>query len=238
VTVPGNLEAALKEQARLLGFDSIGIAGTLPFVREQAYLESRSANGIEPNPFEWPDLHARIDPREVLPDVESIVAVGMSYLMPDDDHAPSTFSGWFSRYCRGLDYHTVLDERMTQLARWLETRVPGALCRPRRYRRAAGPGNRRTSGPGPLRKVHAADHARSGDVDLSGRDLYERCPDSRRGSGLERVRELYALPGCLPNRLPEPLANRLDSLSRLPQPVQRRHSAGVSGADGQPPVWL
>jgi epoxyqueuosine reductase len=128
MTVPGHLEAALKEQARLLGFDSVGIAGALPFVREQAYLESRSANGIEPNPFEWPDLHARIDPRDVLPGVESIVAVGMSYLMPDDDHAPSTFTGWFSRYCRGLDYHAVLDERMTQLARWLETQVPGARC--------------------------------------------------------------------------------------------------------------
>jgi epoxyqueuosine reductase len=128
VTAPGAIEAARKDQARHLGFDSVGIAHALPFVREQTYLESRSANGIEPNPFEWPDLHARIDPRDVLPDVQSIVAVGMSYLMPEDDHPHSTLSGWFSRYCRGLDYHTMLDERMTQLARWLETQAPGARC--------------------------------------------------------------------------------------------------------------
>jgi epoxyqueuosine reductase len=128
VTAPGEIEAALKEHARELGFDSVGIAQAMPFVREQAYLESRSTNGIEPNPFEWPDLHARVDPREVLPDVQSIVAVGMSYLMPDDDQPRSPLSGWFSRYCRGLDYHTVLDERMAQLARWLQKQVPDARC--------------------------------------------------------------------------------------------------------------
>jgi epoxyqueuosine reductase len=128
MTATGNLEAALKARAKQCGFDSVGIADARPFVREQAYLESRPARGIESNPFEWPDLQARINPVDVLPGAESIVAVAMSYLMPDDDQARAPLSGWFSRYCRGLDYHSVLDERMTELASWLEQQVPGARC--------------------------------------------------------------------------------------------------------------
>jgi epoxyqueuosine reductase len=122
-----DLTAALKAQAKEVGFDLVGVCDARPFVREREFLEGRQPRGIEPNPFEYPDVESRTDPQAVLPGVKSIVAVGMSYQMPDSPlSSASMLKGWFSRYCRGLDYHAVLGDRMVSLAAWLQDQAPGA----------------------------------------------------------------------------------------------------------------
>jgi epoxyqueuosine reductase len=119
------LENALRAQAYSLGFDVVGIAAATPFEREHTYLAQRST---APNPFEWPDLQARTQPAQILPGVRSIIAVGMSYLMSDPPDPPPPLHGWLSRYCRGQDYHHLMQTRLEQLSAWLQAQVPGTCC--------------------------------------------------------------------------------------------------------------
>jgi epoxyqueuosine reductase len=115
------LKTALKAQAKSLGFDVVGIATATPFARERAYLTQRAS---APNPFEWPDQEARTEPQKILPGVQAIVAVGMTYLMSEAPAPSDPLHGWLSRYCRGLDYHELMETRLRALADWLIAAVP------------------------------------------------------------------------------------------------------------------
>lgn len=124
------LKAELKAQARALGLDLVGVAPAEPFLAEKALLEERVATGLGPNPFECQEIAPRVYPEHLLPGVKSIIAAGISYLMPDEapppEHADGVPRGWLSRYCRGQDYHRLLHERLEALAAWLTAAVPSA----------------------------------------------------------------------------------------------------------------
>ncbi|HEY3366141.1 MAG TPA: tRNA epoxyqueuosine(34) reductase QueG [Symbiobacteriaceae bacterium] len=138
------LKQAVKAYARSVGLDMTGVAAAAPFVTEQERLRRRAAEGLGPNPFEPQEIETRINPDRLLPGVRSIIAGGISYLMPDAPEAdgeaggpapegpipvapaPGAPKGWLSRYCRGQDYHALLKARLDQVARWLEHQVPGA----------------------------------------------------------------------------------------------------------------
>lgn len=121
------LKRALKAYAQSVGLDLIGVAPAHPFTVEQERLERRAAAGLGPNPFEHQEIAPRVTPDLLLPGVQSILAGGISYLMADEPpHADApALRGWLSRYCRGQDYHHLLRERLTLVARWLEEQVPG-----------------------------------------------------------------------------------------------------------------
>lgn len=120
------LSAELKAYARSIGLDLVGITTAQPFEPEREALVAREA-GPGLNPFEHPVVADRVEPERLLPGAQAIVAVGMSYAMPDPpaEDAPE-LSGWLSVYCRGLDYHQLLEDRMGRVAAWLEARVPGS----------------------------------------------------------------------------------------------------------------
>jgi epoxyqueuosine reductase len=119
------LKLALKAYGREVGLDVLGVASAAPFLAEKVHLERRQAAGLGPNPFEYPEIAPRVYPDLLLPGVRSIIAAGMSYLMPESSSTGDPLRGWLSRYCRGLDYHTVLECRLKHLACWLEGQVPG-----------------------------------------------------------------------------------------------------------------
>jgi len=121
---PIALKAALKAYAREVGLDVVGVASVAPFLAEKEHLEHRQAAGLGPNPFEYPEVSPRVYPDLLLPGARSIIAAGISYLVPESPSAGGPLRGWLSRYCRGLDYHTVLEDRLEQVAGWLEARVP------------------------------------------------------------------------------------------------------------------
>src|SRR6516162_7986368 len=137
------LEARLKEQARSLGFSLVGIARAgeadgfarlsdwlaRGFAGEMAYMHRHAA--------------ARRHPAAVLPEVRSVVMVGMEYgkrpeaggLRLEEDRPPSSSrfpppaSGLISRYARGPDYHLVLRERLNRLLAWVREHVPACVGR-------------------------------------------------------------------------------------------------------------
>lgn len=133
------LATRLKEQARALGFELVGIAPAAPadgfdhlrewlargFAGEMAYMHRHA--------------EARWHPVAILPEVRSVVMVAMNYAgnserrangkeaaasasLPSD--ACCSTPGLVASYARGQDYHDVLRERLNQLLTWLQEEVP------------------------------------------------------------------------------------------------------------------
>lgn len=135
-----SLEERLKQQARLLGFELVGIAPAAEadgFARLQDWLHRGYAG-------EMAYMHrhgdARRHPASILPEVRSVVMLGMNYLpaadaqacrsRDDRSHRPRPeFGGRVARYARGADYHEVLRQRLHSLLDWLQQDLPG--CRGR-----------------------------------------------------------------------------------------------------------
>jgi len=128
-TPVGRLTATLKEQARIEGFNRVGILTAGPARRLDAYLR-RIAGGLhgEMGYLARSDRVARRrDPGIILPDVRSLVVVGLDYysaaLPPELAADPSR--GRISNYAWNADYHEVMTPRLESLAAWLRVQ-PGA----------------------------------------------------------------------------------------------------------------
>jgi len=136
------LEERIKDRARALGFELVGIAPATPadgFDRLREWLEQGFAGDMG---YMHRHADARRNPSSILPDVRSVVMVGMNYggrgpptpvgsPFPSSvlDPRPSGLTGKTARYARGADYHDVLRQRLKQLLGWLGGEVAG--CRGR-----------------------------------------------------------------------------------------------------------
>jgi epoxyqueuosine reductase len=122
------LEDRIKEQARGLGFELVGIAPAREadgFERLEAWLEKGFAGEMK---YMERHAEARRHPASVLPEVRSVVMVGMNYYGNGaEDASPRT--GRVARYARGADYHDVLRARLNQLLDWVKKERPA--CRGR-----------------------------------------------------------------------------------------------------------
>lgn len=128
------LAGAIKQEARTLGFDAVGIArvegpGKSPqtdlFARLSAWLR-RNHHGIMAWMGRAPEKRA--DPRLVLPGCRSLISVGVNYLT---DHRADERPGYgrIARYAWGKDYHNVLGSRLKELERRIQALAPGAETR-------------------------------------------------------------------------------------------------------------
>jgi epoxyqueuosine reductase len=135
-----SLEQRLKHQARLLGFELVGIAPANP-ADDFAHLTDWLARGFAGQMHymeKWAE--ARRHPASVLPDVRSVIMVAMNYgdgasrnQIDSGQSAREGVSnipqGRVARYARGEDYHHVLRRQLRQLLSWAESELPG--CRGR-----------------------------------------------------------------------------------------------------------
>jgi epoxyqueuosine reductase len=148
-----SLETRLKEQARQLGFELVGIAAAAPadgFDRLRDWLDRGFAGEMA---YLGRHADARRHPASILPEVRSVVMVGMNYKSgvrsqesgvrsqePGSDNEGAETSsltpdpclltpGKVARYARGRDYHDVLRERLNRLLAWVQEQAPG--CRGR-----------------------------------------------------------------------------------------------------------
>ncbi len=123
----GPLAARLKDQARALGFDRVGIAPATPtdgFDRLRAWLDQGFAGEMA---YLHRHAEAHRHPASVLPEVRSVVMAAMSYA-DVCEHEQRT-AARIARYARGTDYHDVLRHRLNGLLAWVQGEVPG--CRGR-----------------------------------------------------------------------------------------------------------
>jgi epoxyqueuosine reductase len=137
------LESRLKQQAHALGFELAGIAPATPadgFARLRDWLARGYAGEMG---YLQRHAEARRHPSSVLPEVRSVVMVGMNYAAagsrlparppvrrPTGGLTPRRSPlGKIARYARGPDYHDVLRDRLKRLLAWLQGEQPG--CRGR-----------------------------------------------------------------------------------------------------------
>ncbi len=126
----GGLAEWIKDAARRLGFDLVGIspvgdpshAGSFAeWLRrglhgEMAYMERTAGK--------------RMHPGELLPWARSVVSVAMGYATPHPrEETPGDLRGWISRYAWGDDYHDALRRRLEALLASVQAMAPGARGR-------------------------------------------------------------------------------------------------------------
>ena len=124
------LTAALKEQARTLGFTACGVAraDAAPLTAER--LTRWLAEGAHGDMI-WMEERAaqRASPRGLWPEVRSVIMLGMSYAPAEDPLrlAEVRDRARISVYAQGADYHDIVKKALKALARWLVMQAEGEL---------------------------------------------------------------------------------------------------------------
>lgn len=115
----------LKRRARDEGFDLVGIAAAGK-AQGSKHLRRWLDRGMHGEMgYMARTHHVRCDPRHLLPECKSVIAVGMSYRCNQPDstsHASGDGRVWISRYAWGRDYHRILKKKLVRLGRWLADR--------------------------------------------------------------------------------------------------------------------
>ena len=123
-----DLKARLIEQAKALGFASVGFAPAADDPVRGERLREWLAAGMH-GEMEWMEARAdvRQGPQAMWPEAQSVIALGMSYA-PEAD--PLALAGdperaRISVYAQGGDYHDTVKKALKALARWLVEQAPG-----------------------------------------------------------------------------------------------------------------
>ena len=86
------LKSRVKEYARELGFDLVGIASSESFADHESIALERLRGGLMDG-LPWyteSRVHRGCNPEEILPGARSIIAVGMSYHVPGEEDEGTT----------------------------------------------------------------------------------------------------------------------------------------------------
>ncbi len=123
------LAVEVKQRARELGFDLVGITSAMPS-RYRGYFRQWLDGGAAGS---MAYLHRRFDersdPRIYFPGVKSIICVAATYYVPVADNSDAQDSGRVAHYALGDDYHEVIKPKLHMLADWLRDQVPDAQTR-------------------------------------------------------------------------------------------------------------
>lgn len=115
----GALKEGIVSHAHGLGFDLVRFTGPEPFPQAQRAMEERIEAGLYSG-LSWFNLERAAvagDPRNLMPGVQTIVSLGISYLSdsPIQPSAPGEPRGRVARYAWGLDYHEVFKDKLWAL---------------------------------------------------------------------------------------------------------------------------
>lgn len=127
------LTGAIKQAARALGFDAVGIARVDAAGSPRQLLLARLTQWLERGyhgTMAWMGRapEKRADPRLVLPGCRSIISVGVNYLT---EHRADEAAGHgrIARYAWGKDYHDVLGKRLALLELRIRSLAPEAVTK-------------------------------------------------------------------------------------------------------------
>jgi len=117
--------------AHSIGIDKIGFTTADPFRELKNRLKRQQELGYQSG-FEEPDLDKRTNPTLLLNEAESIISIAIAYPSRMED-APQgkkgARRGIFARASWGMDYHTVLRERLAILETYIKENIPNAQTR-------------------------------------------------------------------------------------------------------------
>jgi epoxyqueuosine reductase len=109
------LTAAVKAHARDLGFDRVAIGPATSPPHGAAFERWLDAGYAGTMDYLARGRQPRLDPRRLLPDARSVVAVALNYAPPREDES------WrpVASYARGRDYHDIMRPRLQRLGEGL-----------------------------------------------------------------------------------------------------------------------
>ncbi len=122
------LSAKIKERARAIGFDHVGIVRAEALTAERERLEEWLGRGFH-GTMQWMarDTARRTDPRLLFSGARSVVVVALNYYTPHEHREDAAkAAGKVSRYAWGDDYHEVVGDRLASLLSWIKAEWPGA----------------------------------------------------------------------------------------------------------------
>lgn len=123
-----DLSLQIKDEARKLGFELVGISAVQPPLHEQSFAQwLRQGFAGQLDYMERTELLRR-DPRNLVPWAVSVISVGMNYYTPYSHPANSPRpEGWISRYAWGDDYHTVITSKLETLCDRIDELYDGSI---------------------------------------------------------------------------------------------------------------
>ena len=127
--------ARLKERARALGFDAVGIARAEPLEVEHARYKAFVERGFQ-GEMSWlardeDDVRKHVDSHRILEGAKSVISLASAYQRAADDEARDPpLAKLVARYARGRDYHNGLKKKLRRLAQFVRTLEEGATARP------------------------------------------------------------------------------------------------------------
>ena len=110
------LSARIKEEARRLGFELVGISAVKPAPHEQSFAQWLREGFAGELDYMKRTEPLRRDPHTLVPWAVSIISVGMNYYTSFSRPEPSgEAKGWISRYAWGDDYHELMKRKLELL---------------------------------------------------------------------------------------------------------------------------
>ena len=130
-SVTADLTRYIKEQARLLGFEKVGIARAERLTDEERRLREWLDRGYQ-GEMHWlsRDPEKRVNPNALLPAARSVVVVAINYNTAEH-HAEQPGTGKVSRYAWGDDYHAIISGKLRELLARIRIQAPnveGKVC--------------------------------------------------------------------------------------------------------------
>jgi epoxyqueuosine reductase len=123
--MPPTLSQNIKTEAYAMGFSKVGIASSEVLTEEGAHLFEWLQRNFQAS-MHWMERNQekRIDPKQLLPGVKSILCVALNYYT-SVQHEQDPSIGKISRYAWGDDYHVVMKERLEKLFDYIQLVIPG-----------------------------------------------------------------------------------------------------------------
>jgi epoxyqueuosine reductase len=124
------IKQAIKTEARRLGFEWVGVSHPDPPAHFRVYQDWLAAgrHGEMAYLASERNLNRRANPRQILPECQSILTLGIRYPSQANDgeasglHTGESLYGQIASYAWNKDYHKVLKNRLETLVAFIETR--------------------------------------------------------------------------------------------------------------------
>ncbi|AAP99053.1 MULTISPECIES: tRNA epoxyqueuosine(34) reductase QueG [Prochlorococcus] len=118
------LSYSLKREAEKKGFQPVGIARITKSKRIKLRTDAleRWIEAGHHADMNWMKAPARIEAEKLLYGVKSVLVVGLNYFTIPENKKPNQLL--IGRYAQGNDYHKVIEKRLKEIGKWLQTKRP------------------------------------------------------------------------------------------------------------------
>ncbi|GEN30760.1 epoxyqueuosine reductase [Cerasibacillus quisquiliarum] len=125
------LKKEVIQYSKQIGIDKIGFTTADVFTELKERLRRQQELGYQSG-FEKGTIEERTEPRRLVPEAQSIIAIAVAYPSRMKNAPRGTKENRRGIFCRaswGVDYHVVLRERLEKLANYIKEKVPDAVTK-------------------------------------------------------------------------------------------------------------